>query len=372
MINLTGKTVLFDIDDTLSITSYRWMEYVAVFMSMNGYTQLGGLAHYGFEKSFNIPEKELPNYRAFMNLNFPYDELEVIPGMDRVVRFLIDKGATVKFITNRRKEHLKATRKWLAQKIGIDNPHIYFTSNDTVEELLVKLPRGYLIDNSLKRCAIAKRCGFTPILSNCICIDNIDCSEADKQGMFTVKNAAEIVNFFISEEEENIKVDEIKVGDFVTISNEHLFDKAPWLPKGLMGKALRVIDLYRDPKTNKLLRVSVTCSGIDNPKSKYNCFYISGRFVKKETHNVERVVTKPEMDKLVSDVQKPAHTYFISLNGGKGVKRIVPVTFRGGEKISNTYDWVYVRSVQGDQEFLVKRNQIFEDRVELFDYIAGE
>ncbi len=377
MKTIQDKIVLFDIDDTLAVTSYKWMEYTAKFMMAQGYPKTGGLARYGFEKSFNIPEKDIPTYRAFMAEYFPYSELEVVPGMDRLVQKLIHEKITVYFITNRQKKHLQDTKDWLTEKLGVENPRIYFTSNSDVEKLLSTMPCNYLVDNSLKRCEVAKKYGYTPILFNGVGVDSTDCEMPAKllKDIFVAKNTTEVVDFFdeeIRKGKEEKQMDIIEVGDTVTIS-EHTLTKLPYLPKELLHKPLTVIDLYRDPKTQKLLRVSVTCDGVNNPKSKYNCFYLPGYQVTLCRKAQNKITPKELINAKVEEaMQKNKHYYYIGIDMGSGVHQIVQVTFKNGEAIPDKYDLVFVSSTQDSREFLVDRQYIFEEKTELFDYIANK
>lgn len=377
MKTIQDRIVLFDIDDTLAITSYKWMEYTAKFMMAQGYPKIGGLARYGFEKSFNIPEKDIPTYRAFMAEYFPYSELEVVPGMDRLIQKLIHEKITVYFITNRQKKHLQDTKDWLTEKLGVENPEVYLTSNDKVEKLLATMPCNYLVDNSLKRCEVAKKYGYTPILFNGVGVDSTDCEMPAKllKDTFVAKNTTEVFNFFdeeIRKGKEEKRMDTIEVGDTVTISKNTL-TKLPYLPKELLYKPLTVIDLYRDPKTQKLLRVSVICDGVNNPKSKYNCFYLPGYQVtlcRKAQHEI----TPKELinAKVEEAMQKNKHYYYIGIDMGSGVYQIIQVTFKNGEAIPDKYDLVFVSSTQDSREFLVDRQYIFEEKTELFDYISNK
>lgn len=376
MKTIQDQIVLFDIDDTLSITSYKWMEYTARFMMAQGYPRVGGLARYGFERSFDIPEKDMPAYRRFMTNNFPYLELEVVPGMDRLVQYLIKEKVHVCFVTNRQKEHLQDTKKWLAEKLGVENPKIYLTSNDKVERLLATMPCNYLVDNSLKRCEVAKKYGYTSILFNGVGVDSTDCATPSSllKEVLVAKSAAEIVDFFneeVRKGKEEKRMDTIEIGDTVTVS-ENVFTKLPYLPRELMHKPLTVIDLYRDPKTQKLLRVSVTCDGVDNPKSKYNCFYLPGYQVTL-CRKAQKITPKEFVNTKVEEAaRKDKHYYYIDIRAGSGVHQIVQVIFKNGETIPDAYDLVFVSSTQDSREFLVARQNIFEEKTELFNWIAGE
>ncbi len=373
------KKILIDIDDTISVTSYKWTEMEKLYMWREGHKQIKPLSKssYNISDSFSLNDEEMAKYKSYMLANFPYGDLEEVPGADRAIRYLISKGYNITFITNRNILLHDITTAWVEKKIGITNPKIIFGVNDDyIKKLLQNFSYDILIDNRVNRCLIAQAAGITPILFTGIDVDHTGVSSKISymalNGSINYQEVLKIMNDSSKTSgEEEIKKNNLEIGDYVKITSDSLFERHPKLPRELKDKYLRVIDLYRNPETGNLVRVSVTCEGVNNPKSKYNCFYIPGRFVKKETNSARKIPTKMEMDKCVSEASKTSYIYFISLNEGKGVRRIVPVIFRNGEKISNNHDWVYLRSIQGDQEFLVKKSQVFENNVELFDYIAN-
>ena len=374
--DIKNKLFLFDIDDTVAVTSYRWMEYTERYMQMHGYRRTGELTRYGFEKSFDIPPEEVENYRNFMDEQFPYGELEPVPSIDRVIRWLLNNGAEVRFVTNRSEQHRGVTKKWIKEKLGVARPLIYFTSNSRVDTLFFCTRCDYLIDNSLKRFMIAQQHHRTvPILSSYVGIDTLGCSTAaitdvakKLEGKNRVARAPqELVTIITQVEREKEEARQIQIGDYVKISTEKVFKSHPHIPTTLKDKLLRVIDLYREPGTNRLLRVSVTCEGVDNPRSKYNCFYFSGYDVEK-VQVPTTVARKEDIDKAVAEAIT-SRTFFIVLNKGLGVRQVVPVQVVQVEEDS---DWVQVKEEGMISGLMVRKDKLFETEEEAYQNIKAE
>lgn len=355
--------ILFDIDDTLAITTFRWQELTKEFMVARGYPTKSPLPYYGVERAFDIPEDKLPEYWKHMKECFPYKDLRLVPGMDRVIQFLITEGVDVRFITNRSQNCKAVTEAWITEKLGIDDPIIYFTSDNKVDHFLSKIPCSYLVDNSVNRCNIALKYNIVPILFTAIGTDNTNCYVMN-DNIVTASTPADVIK--------TIKVglsnSFINVGDYVKISNPYVFERHPKLPRELDGKLLKVIDTYRDPETNKLLRVNVTCKDVNNPKSKYNCFYLSGNSVRKVPNEAVKEIT-PFVTKEFID-NKLNNQYFVIITRCPGVKQIVPVHIYKEEEGS---DWVIVKHQDKSKSILaVRKNRLFETEEEAYHYLKME
>lgn len=352
-------TVLFDIDDTVSVTSYKWMEMAKLYMWSHGYTKPGITPAYGMEKIFNLSEEENKNYHDYMDENFPYSLLEIVPGADRFIHWLLSKNARVLFITNRSNVHKKTTTEWVSRKLGIKNPEIHFDVDDNkFNRILDRFPSSVvLVDNSVKRCLIAKERGMSGILFTGIGVDNVGFTEKDQNKITQASTYKEVVKAMSMHHHDNINV-----GDYVAINSDKVFKEHPKLPKELKEHVLKVVDLYRDPETEKLVRVSVTCDFVGNPKSKYNCFYISGRYVSKVN---DYASVKQYINKMLTPSKNTGYTV---VGKGKKAKQIIPITYNA---LNNSDNWVEATTGDG-WELFVPRSTIFDTKNEAKQYILRE
>ena len=367
--------ILFDIDDTISVTSYKWTEIEKLYMWRNGHKQIKptSKSSYDISDGFELNDEDMAKYKAYMLDRFPYKDLEEVPGADRAINYLISQGHDITFITNRSVSLYDVTTKWVKEKTGIANPKIIFGVNDKyVRELFQKLSYDIIVDNRINRCFIAQENNVTPILFTGIDVDRTGVpSKTNPKLLNEASNYQEVLK--IIDGTVKMKEDNIEIGDYVKIVNNHLFELHPKLPKELKGKYLRVIDLYRDPETKDLVRVSVKCEGIDNPKSKYNCFYIPGKFVKKETNNTWKIPTNKETNNMIANnlYKNNKEIYYIILDKGYGIRQILPVTYDKAIYNHLKDRWVSVNTEDG-QEFFVNSSKLFPTKAEAQLYIEVE
>ena len=365
---------LIDIDDTIALTYYRWTEVTEMYMLIKGYGKIAPVPSYRMEQSYSIPKDKIPYYMDYMNEYFPYDKLEQIPGADRVIQYLISKGIDVYFITSRDKSLAEVTLVWIEERLGITKPKVAFNVNkEKFQRIMTQDHYDILIDNNLDRCLYVEKYWkkTLSILFTGIAVESEN--KLPDNFYMLVHNSADnyrgildIINYkIVSNIEKKLRgsTELINIGDYVKINGDAVFKVHPKLPRELKDKYLKVIGLYRDPKTNKLLRVNVRCEGIDNPKSKYNCFYISGKYVdriKTQTITIPKnnVVTTTPLN----------YKYFIIKNVGEGVRQIIPVT-------CNVFDFnvKYVKvHTEDNQTLLVQRKMLFDTEEDAYNYVTEE
>ena len=180
--------ILFDIDDTLSVTQPLWHQMTSLYMAMHGYQQIRA-GQYRLERSYNIPEEEVQDYREVMDRVFPYQRLEPVAGAVAVVTHLLRQGYDVHFITRRPEARHADTVAWLRNTFGITKPVGYYDEVDTIEEILRRASDQYeaavLVDNNVDRCAAAASIGLPCILFTGVGIEG----DADPNSLSIAKAA---------------------------------------------------------------------------------------------------------------------------------------------------------------------------------------
>lgn len=305
------KTVLFDIDDTLSITSPKWGIMTKYYMLINEHPKIKDTV-YNLEKSYYMTKRETSRYLDYMNNEFPYASLELVKGAREFVQYLLEHCWNVLFITNRPTIRAKDTEEWIRKNLNISSPRVFY--KDTKIDFYNLLNQvGVLIDNNVQRCICATKHHVPCILFTGIGVEN----EED----LTVTDLPKAVDYFnvklLFEAITHQSLSDINIGDYVKINNDFVFFKYPSISASLRDKYLKVIDLYRDPKTSNLVRVSVTCDGVHNNKSKYDCFYIPGKYVSKVTPA-----------SIIEENKNSKKHYFIILDAGSGVKELLSVVVK--------------------------------------------
>ena len=167
---------------------------------------------------------------------------------------------------------------------------------------------------------------------------------------------------------------EIEVGDTV-VCRDAAFSKYPRLPRELQGKKLSVINLYKDPATGTPIRAGVTCPGIDNPRSKYNCFNIGCNYLTKKADKPAPALKEPTpwasrryVDEQVENAVKAADTHYIILYAGAGVRQIIPVTVSYYIPQGSMYKVISITS----GEYYVKRKLLFDTEADARNYLIVE
>ena len=378
--------ILFDIDDTIAYTKDRWFEVTDAFMERMGHRCTGDIGNpYAVEDYYDINADELDNYHIYMDYAFPYEKLDHIPGSDVVIKKLLTKHYAVGFITNRPSSLDKINKAWLREHIAedVDFP-IWYTREKPLATILKEVPCELLIDNNASRCVLAKNMNTPSIL---FCGVGVDMSSASPAAVFSIPKVntykelyKAIGDVLLKSEVANKKSsteNEINIGDYVKITNDFVFKMTKnKVPETLKDKPLKVIDLYKDPAKKNLVRVSVTCEGVPNPKSKYNCFYISGKFIEKIKKPEEKktltgnlTLAPREFINTIAHIT-PAYDHYIVRYISKGVVRIIPVTKDTSIPNPST-EWKILRDQDGNM-YYAEWEQVFDNINDILNYIEKE
>lgn len=178
---------LIDIDDTICVTTPRWMELTLDYMRKHKFKRIRGKSKdtYHIEDSFRISLESKQKWLAYMYDEIHFENLEPVDGAVEFVKKLYEAGDIITFVTARLPFTEKMTLEWLKKHFSfIKDIQLILEFSEQKGCRMQAICNSFkaevldvLIDNSEMRCRAVQDAGGRAILFTGVQVDTTEDSD---------------------------------------------------------------------------------------------------------------------------------------------------------------------------------------------------